>query len=593
MYFGELFRSFRPLHNPLGFGAADFVLLAFALSVTACVMLRVALLPYASKIAARTGFAMVIVAGVAILLRLALLNSSPVPTPSGADDFSYLLLADTLGHLRLANQTHPLHQFFEAVFVLQQPAYSSIFPLGQGLALALGHLVFGSFWAGVLLPTALFCALCYWMLRGWISAPWAFAGGMLAVIQFGPLNAWTNTYWGGAVSACAGCLVFGALPRWRYAPDQNQCHNALLLGLGMGLQLLTRPFEFVLLAICVVLFWIAPSLKRARSPIMAKNFAVVCLALLPAVGLTLLQNKRVTGDWTTLPYQLSRYQYGVPATFTWQPNPAPHRALTAEQELDYRAQAAIHGPGTDSIASYFVRLAFRLRYLRFFLLAPLYFAVAFSLGNFKQPQWRGVFATIAIFIAGMNFYPYFFPHYAAAITCLFVLIAVKGLENLAQIEWRGFQAGALAARLLLLLCFTHFFFWYGLHFSGNPNLLPATAQETWDFINYGDPQGRMAVDEQLTRSPGGQLVFVRYSPQHRFEEWIGNAVDIDSSKIVWALDLGPAENRRLLSYFPFRASWLLEPDARPPRLIPYSEAANSFESVPIQSAPAVAGAPSK
>ncbi len=583
MYLAELFRSFRPLHNPIGFGVADFVLLAFALSLAACVVLRAALLPYAAKIAGRTGLAMAVMGALAVLLRLVLLRSSPVPAPSGADDFSYLLLADTLLHFRLANPTHALHQFFEAVFVLQQPTYSSIYPLGQGLALAIGRLVFGSFWAGVLLSSAAFCALCFWVLRGWLSAQWAFVGALLAVIQFGPLNAWTNTYWGGAVSACAGCLVFGALPRLREALDQDSrrdaLRNGLLLGLGIALQLLTRPFECVLLIICVLSFWIVSPRVRWRPAAMGRSLAAMCLAVAPAIGLTLFQNNSVTGDWTTLPYLVSRYQYGVPTTFTWQPNPVPHRALTPEQELDYRAQAAIHGRAEDSLESYLERFVYRLRYVRFFLLAPLYFAAAFFLRSVRQPQWLWVLATVSIFLAGTNFYPYFFPHYVAAITSLFVLIVIKGLENLARLERADFHAGALAARMLLLLCFAHFLFWYGLHLSDNPNLLPAAAHETADFINYGDPEGRIAINDTLAQSPGCQLVFVRYSPQHRFEEWIGNAANIDAAKTVWALDLGAVENKKLVSYFPARRTWLLEPDTRPPKLTAYGEAANPFESV--------------
>jgi hypothetical protein len=49
-----------------------------------------------------------------------------------------------------------------------------------------------------------------------------------------------NTYWGGAVSATAGCLVFGALPRLR---EYGRFRDAVWLGLGLGLELLTRPFE--------------------------------------------------------------------------------------------------------------------------------------------------------------------------------------------------------------------------------------------------------------------------------------------------------------------------------------------------------------
>ena len=83
------------------------------------------------------------------------------------------------------------------------------------LALAFGRMIFGHPWAGVVLSLAAFCSLCYWMLRGWTTPGWALLGGALAVIQFGPLNQWMNSYCGGALPAVAGCLVFGALPRLR------------------------------------------------------------------------------------------------------------------------------------------------------------------------------------------------------------------------------------------------------------------------------------------------------------------------------------------------------------------------------------------
>jgi hypothetical protein len=39
--------------------------------------------------------------------------------------------------------------------------------------------------------------------------------------------------------------------------------------------------------------------------------------------------------------------------------------------------------------------------------------------------------------------------------------------------------------------------------------------------------------------------------------------------VVWARDLGDAENEKLRAYYPNRTAWLFEPDARPPRLEPY------------------------
>jgi hypothetical protein len=85
-----------------------------------------------------------------IALRLALLQNHPVPPPSGVDDFSYLLLSDTLAHFRLANPPHIFNRFFETDYVLQEPSYSSQYALGQGLLLALGQRLLGQPWAGCL-----------------------------------------------------------------------------------------------------------------------------------------------------------------------------------------------------------------------------------------------------------------------------------------------------------------------------------------------------------------------------------------------------------------------------------------------------------
>ncbi|HTT61709.1 MAG TPA: hypothetical protein VMG35_07705 [Bryobacteraceae bacterium] len=564
-----LFRSFLPLHNPIGFGASDFIELELAALLLLLIAVHHGLGAWARRLAAHTGWSMLALAILPVALRLALLAQSPVPTPNGSDDFAHLLVADTLRHLRLANPPHPLHQFFETAFVLQEPTYSSIFPVGQGIALALGRLLFGNPWVGVVLSVAALCALCYWTLLAWTTPGWALVGGLLAVLQFGPLRYWMNTYWGGAVSAVAGCLVFGALPRLR-ASGRMRC--AVLLGLGIGIQLLARPFECLLLAAAALLFFV-PALGGAHDwRRIGRLTAAVTLAVLPAAGLTLLQNKQITGSWTTLPYMLSRYQYGVPAAFTVQPNPVPHNALTPSQQLNYEEQAATHGNGTDTVRSYVERLAFRARFYRFFFLPPLYLALAFFLPSLREWRFLWVALALALFALGTNFYPYLYPHYIAAATCLFLLVSVVGLARLSRVTIRGHAAGAEAAAVLVLLCAAQFLFWYGFHLFANTNASVSMLQyDAWDDVNHDDPEGRIAVGRRLAQAPGKQLVFVRYWPQHRFAEWIHNAAEIDRARVVWALDRGADEDRKLQQYYPDRTVWLMEPDAHPPRLSPYQQ----------------------
>src|SRR5689334_15343058 len=246
------------IDNAVGFGAGDWLeLMLGAMLVLLILAWRTWIEPLGARLARRTVWCMLVLAALPVALRLLLLPQHPVPSPNISDEFSHLLLADTLRHGRLANPPHPLNLFFETIDVLQAPSYSSIYAIGQAVVLALGHMIFGHPWAGVLLSVAAFCALCFWMLRAWTTPAWALAGGLLAAFEFGPLNEWTNGYWGGAVSAVAGCLVFGSLPRL----CQGRTRDAVWLGLGLAIELLTRPYESILLIVSVLVYF-APALYR-------------------------------------------------------------------------------------------------------------------------------------------------------------------------------------------------------------------------------------------------------------------------------------------------------------------------------------------
>jgi hypothetical protein len=559
----NLLKALLPDPNPIGFGPADALeLLLAGLLIVVALLGRTRVLPYFRRLAERTGWCMLLLALLPVALRLALLSHHPVPTPDVYDEFSHLLEADTLRHLRLANPAHALPQFFETFFVLLQPTYSSIYPIGQGLAMAIGWVIFGLPWAGVLLGVAAFCSLCYWMLRGWTTPSWALAGGLLAVIEFGPLNQWANSYWGGALAAAAGCLVFGSLPRLR---DRVNMRDALLLGTGLGLHLLIRQFESIFLLLAVICYFL-PAMRMA----LAKPAGIAALVMLPAIFLTLLQNKQVTGNWTTLPEMLSQYQYGVPASLTLQAPQVPHRELTPQQAMDYKMQLSFH-QGAETFSSYFQRLEYRVRFYRFFFLPPLYLAGLAFFWSLREYRFVWVVATLTIFALGTNLFPAFQIHYIAAVTCLFILVSIVGLQQLSRLRIRGHAAGQEAAVLIAVLCGAHFLFWYGVHAAEDSDFsLGAIRYETWDYINHGNPARRIFVAQELARIPGQLLVFVRYLPQHIFQdEWVYNLADIDGSRVVWARDLGAVENENLLRYYAGRTALLLETDFRQPKLSEY------------------------
>ena len=72
----------------------------------------------------------------------------------------------------------------------------------------------------------------------------------------------------------------------------------------------------------------------------------------------------------------------------------------------------------------------------------------------------------------------------------------------------------------------------------------------YEKTSFDFAEERASVIKELEDIGGRHLVFVRYSPDHNLhQEWVYNGADIDASKIVWARELSPEEDQKLISYF--------------------------------------------
>src|SRR6202521_146172 len=250
-----------------------------------------------SRFAERKTLAIIVLFFSVIVLRLAALPLLPVPVPGIHDEFSYLLMADTFAHGRLANPPHAMWVSFETFHVNWFPKYASMYPPAQGFALALGQIL-GHPWIGVLLSAAAMCAAILWMLQGWMPARWAFLGGVLAALKVGVASYWMNSYWGGATAAIGGALALGAVPRIAKRP---KIRDAILLGLGVAILANSRPYEGFLFCIpaAACFFWWLIGKTKSRQPLRVRLqdvLAPLTLVLVLTAAFMGYYNWRLSGN---------------------------------------------------------------------------------------------------------------------------------------------------------------------------------------------------------------------------------------------------------------------------------------------------------
>ena len=494
--------------------------------------------------------------GAAIALRLALIPVLPVPFPLVTDEFSHLLLADTLAHGRLANPTPAFWQHFESLHIIQQPHYASNYFPGQALWLAAGQVAFHSPWAGVLAGCACFLLALYWALRGWMPARWALFGVLLAALRFAIASYWINAYHGGFVPAAGGALVLGAYARLhRHA----SISTGAALGLGLAILAVTRPFEGLAYAapLLVMLAW----QYRARMPALLRIAAPTLLltgAALAGLGVYL---KAVTGSPFVTAYHVSQQTYGWPMALAWTAPPhIENRHIEMANYYDY--EVGEHEKVADPInfIEYFtMRIS---EYWRFFL-GPVLTIPLIMLGS----VWRRrkiLFAGLAGAFAAILLEGAASPHYLAPAAAVLIAILVECCRHLQAARIRILPL--LPAVMVLILA---------LRIGAEQAGLPYTQKlnfQTWCCRVEGN-RNKPRIMADLAKTPGNHLVFVKAKtgPNNLFQ-WIYNAADIDGSRIVWARDLGDAENAPLAASMAGRRIWMVDPNVEPATLVVYDPA---------------------
>jgi hypothetical protein len=520
-------------------------------------------------LARRRGAAALVTGLFACVLRIALLPVLPIPQPGVHDEFSHLLLADTLAHGRLANPTHPMWVHFETFHVNWHPTYASMYFPGQSVFLAFGQVVLGHPFWGVLLSSSLMCAAICWALQNWVSEKWALLGGFLVALRIGSFSYWANGYWGGAVTALGGALVLGTLPGLR---RELTVGGSIVFGIGTALLAITRPYEaiFFLLPIFVVLtIWMLKDRSNSRRAWMSRLVAPAVVILLSTVAGLGCYFSAVTGSPWLTPYKVNIQTYGL-LYFPWD----RVRDITYRHAVfeDFYRGGAVLGMYQFAHQHPFILLLAKISTIWLFFFGPVLswplLALLIIPGKLS-PDIRLLLAIIASTFAGVALIIHVgHPHYVAALTAAFYAIILSCMKSLSAWKWRGRPVGLALVRVVPVICLIMFALRVAaplMHVPVRPSGI-----RTWCSLDHQNI-ARARVLEKLQNARGQSLVIVRYSPGHDFinDDWVANGADIDGAKVLWARDMG-AQNGELVSYFKSRQVWLLNPDDSRPKLMPYT-----------------------
>ena len=481
-------------------------------------------------------FAFATLAGAALIGSL-----SGIRVPEVHDEFAYLLLGETFASGRLTNPTPEHWHHLETYHVLMEPSYTAKYPPGQGIPIALGFLL-GLPILGIWICSALMVASAAWMFGPLFPRKLAVIGGLGLMLQLGLASAWAQTFWGGALAATGGALLYGSLFRaWR--------KPTLGLGVLMATALMilanTRPMEGLLVSVPAGVLVLG---IRAPKKAMIRFWLGLTISLAAGFAAMGAYNHAITGDPLRMPYQEYQAQYGAaPVLLTGTPRdelPAyRHEAFEQFWQSWERDRFAELRQPKDMIRTRALALVQILgRFLGFGVLG-----LALLRPRLDDPWVRTIALAAGLGLFGTLLSKGAYPHYLAPACPLFALLALKGWQE-------GLANPSPWTKRMI--------------FAAVVGTIWVPVVQTVSRVKVGDNEiqtARAKIASCLDEANFSSLLLVEFEGpfQHR-GELVRNGPDPWAQDVVWARSMGPDRDRTLSGAYPERAVWSVKVDATDP-----------------------------
>lgn len=467
---------------------------------------------------------------------------SPIATIH--DETAYLLQARLLASGRLVGPGRPLPEFFEQFHVFVTPQLAAKYPIGFALALVPG------IWLGApalmpLLLNGLAGGLLFYLTRRLTTPSIAMLAWLLWLLAPGTIT-YHTAYLSETLSGPLWLIACWALLEWWQRRERRWL---LLLAAAVALCAVTRPLTAVGLAIpcgIVVLMGVIRDRRWVDLSLAAATGAALVLPLF-------YQNVKVTGNWRLTPWEHYADIYAPVDRpgFTIDVR-APQRELPRDMRtyVVYFTEAHIgftpdHLPGIFlARAGQVLRDAWGVWLWPLGLFAVIGLIAAGSAVRFGTGTLLSLMGVHLIFAHPLNWSLYY-QEGAPALAILSVLgIARTTAWLVASVTKGESEAEAtrtLAGQYLIIACAV----------ATGISVLAAAREKKFKESAY-----HQAFHDLVATLPGKTIVFVRYSPIHRFyTSLIDNPPDLEGapSWIVHDLD---AENARLIQIAPDRTPYL-------------------------------------